>query len=39
MGWLEMPHWLIIAGILLVIVGLFGLVSRRKQPPEVTDEN
>jgi hypothetical protein len=33
MEWLQLPHWLMIAGTLLVIAGLIGLVmSRRKQP-------
>ncbi|SIO55887.1 hypothetical protein SAMN05443247_08148 [Bradyrhizobium erythrophlei] len=38
MDWLALPHWLIIAGALLVIAGLIGLVIRRKQPAEVQDD-
>jgi hypothetical protein len=38
MEWLQLPHWLMIAGTLLVIAGLIGLVmSRRKQPKAQRD--
>lgn len=30
-GWLELPHWLIAAGALLVIAGLIGLAMNRRQ--------
>lgn len=40
MGWLELPHWLIIAGAVLVVVGLIGLVisRRRRRPADIQDE-
>lgn len=38
MNRLALPHWLIIAGALLVLAGLVGLVIRRKQPAEVQDD-
>ena len=31
MEWLQVPHWLMIAGTLLVIAGLIGLVASRRQ--------
>jgi hypothetical protein len=38
MEWLQLPHWLMIAGTLLVIAGLIGLVvSRRQQQAKVQD--
>jgi len=37
---LELPHWLILAGILLVIAGVTGLVViDRKKPGKVDEEN
>jgi ABC-type enterochelin transport system permease subunit len=30
MEWLQLPHWLMIAGTLLVIAGLIGLVISRR---------
>jgi hypothetical protein len=38
MEWLQLPHWLMIAGTLLVIAGLIGLVISRRQPAEIQDE-
>ncbi|WP_143046712.1 hypothetical protein [Bradyrhizobium erythrophlei] len=38
MGWLELPHWLIIAGAVLVAIGLLGLVVSRRQRAEAQDE-
>ena len=38
MEWLALPHWLIVAGTLLVIAGLIGLVIRRKQFTKVQDD-
>jgi hypothetical protein len=38
MEWLALPHWLIVAGTLLVIAGLIGLVIRRKQFAKVQDD-
>lgn len=35
---MEYPHWLIIAGTLLVIAGLIGLLIRSKQLAEVQDD-
>ena len=32
---LELPHWLILAGILLVIAGVIGLVINRKRLQKV----
>jgi hypothetical protein len=37
MGWLELPHWLIIAGATLVVVGLIGLVIGRRHRAKVQD--
>ena len=34
---LELPHWLILAGILLLIAGVTGLVVDRKKRGEVDD--
>lgn len=31
---LQWPHWLMIAGALLVVVGCMGLLIRRKRPAE-----
>ena len=38
---LELPHWLILAGILLLIAGVIGLVINRKtlQKVDVPNEN
>jgi hypothetical protein len=33
---LQLPHWLLIAGALLVIVGCTGLLIRRKASAEVS---
>lgn len=33
---LQLPHWLLIAGTLLVIVGCIGLLIRRKASAEVS---
>ncbi|WP_156944824.1 LPXTG cell wall anchor domain-containing protein [Bradyrhizobium sp. Ec3.3] len=30
---LQLPHWLIIAGIVLVIVGVLGMLFRRRKDP------
>jgi hypothetical protein len=30
MGWLELPHWLMLAGAVLVVVGLIGLAIRQR---------
>lgn len=38
MGWLELPHWLIIAGAVLVLLGLIGLVISRRHRTEIQDE-
>jgi hypothetical protein len=35
---MEYPHWLMIAGTLLVIAGLIGLVMSRRQQAKVQDE-
>jgi hypothetical protein len=35
---LELPHWLILAGTLLVIAGLIGLLLKRKQQAKVQDD-
>jgi protein-S-isoprenylcysteine O-methyltransferase Ste14 len=35
---LEPPHWLMIAGILLVIAGLIGLLMSRRQHAKVQDD-
>jgi hypothetical protein len=37
MGWLELPHWLIIAGAVLVVVGLIGVIVRRRHQAEAQD--
>jgi hypothetical protein len=34
---MEYPHWLIIAGTLLIVAGLVGLVIRSKQLAKVQD--
>ena len=34
---LELPHWLILAGTLLVIIGVIGLVIGRKKLVKVDD--
>jgi hypothetical protein len=36
---LELPHWLILAGTLLVIVGVIGFVISRKRLPKVDAPN
>ena len=36
---LELPHWLILAGILLLIAGVIGLVINRKTLPKVDVPN
>ena len=38
MEWLQLPHWLMIAGTLLVIAGLIGLVISRRQQAKVQDD-
>jgi hypothetical protein len=38
MEWLQLPHWLMIAGTLLVIAGLTGLAVRRRQQAKVQDD-
>jgi hypothetical protein len=38
MEWLQLPHWLMIAGTLLVIAGLIGLVMSRMQQAKVQDD-
>ena len=38
MEWLLFPHWLILAGTLLVIAGLIGLVMSRKQQTKVQND-
>jgi hypothetical protein len=38
MEWLQLPHWLMIAGTLLVISGLIGLVMSRRQQAKVRDD-
>jgi len=35
---MEYPHWLMIAGTLLVIAGLIGLVMSRRQQAKVQDD-
>jgi hypothetical protein len=37
MEW-QLPHWLILAGTLLVIAGVIGLVISRKQLAKVQDD-
>jgi hypothetical protein len=37
MEW-ELPHWLILAGTLLVIAGLIGLLMKRRQQAKVQDD-
>ena len=34
---LELPHWLILAGILLLIAGVIGLMINRKKTPQKVD--
>ena len=36
---LELPHWLILAGILLLIAGVIGLVIDRKRLQKVDSPN
>jgi LPXTG-motif cell wall-anchored protein len=38
MEWLQLPHWLMIAGALLVVAGLIGLVLRRRQQARAQDD-
>jgi hypothetical protein len=38
MEWLQLPQWLMIAGTLLVIAGLIGLVISRRQQAKVQDD-
>ena len=38
MEWLQLPHWLMIAGTLLVIAGLIGLMASRRQRAKVQDD-
>jgi hypothetical protein len=38
MEWLQLPHWLMIAGTSLVIAGLTGLVMSRRQQAKVQDD-
>jgi hypothetical protein len=38
MEWLQLPHWLMIAGTLLVIAGLIGLMVSRRQQARVQDD-
>jgi hypothetical protein len=33
---LELPHWLIIAGSVLILLGLLGIVVRRREQPSPT---
>ncbi|SDE95123.1 LPXTG-motif cell wall anchor domain-containing protein [Bradyrhizobium brasilense] len=35
---LQLPHWLIIAGAALIVVGLIGLVISRRRRTNVQDE-
>jgi hypothetical protein len=37
MEW-ELPHWLIVAGTLLVIAGLIGLLMKRRHQAKVQDD-
>ncbi|WP_338827640.1 hypothetical protein [Bradyrhizobium sp. 27S5] len=37
-GWLQLPHWLILAGAVLVVVGLIGLVISRRHQAKGQDE-
>jgi hypothetical protein len=37
MEW-QLPHWLILAGTLLVIAGLIGLIMKRRQEAKVQDD-
>jgi hypothetical protein len=39
MEWMLLPHWLMIAGALLVIAGLIGLVKSRRQRAKVQDDS
>jgi hypothetical protein len=36
--WLQLPHWLMIAGTSLAIAGLIGLVISRRQQAKVQDD-
>jgi hypothetical protein len=38
MEWLELPYWLMIAGTLLVIAGLIGLVISSRQQAKGQDD-
>jgi hypothetical protein len=38
MEWLLLPHWLMIAGTVLVVAGLIGLVVSRRQQAKVQDD-
>jgi hypothetical protein len=37
-GSLELPHWLMLVGALLVIAGCIGLAISRKRAAEIDDE-
>jgi hypothetical protein len=37
MEW-QLPHWLMLAGTLLVIAGLIGLLMKRRQQAKVQDD-
>lgn len=37
-GWLGVPHWLMLAGAVLVVVGLIGLVISRRRRADVQGE-
>jgi hypothetical protein len=39
MEWLQLPHWLMIAGTLLVMAGLIGLMVNRRQQAKVQDDS
>jgi hypothetical protein len=36
---MEYPHWLIVAGALLMVVGFIGLLLGRRTPPEPVYDN
>jgi hypothetical protein len=38
MEWLQLPHWLMIAGTLLVIASLIGLLVSRRQQAKAQDD-
>jgi hypothetical protein len=38
MEWLQLPHWLMMAGTLLAIAGLIGLIVSRRQQAKVQDD-